>query len=182
MYLQSSHDTSFIQKNKHSNKNDHYFLAGALLTNLLLRTVYTHKRNSTSTRSRASANDAETHDMELLAYEARSLQDSLLTTMMGDRLCRNFDWTLSALDAMEDDVSDWVERLSVLERYMFERGVEASGSMKSWREYGCSRMGVSLAVVKGRSRSSTEGGMGGKNAMGMGEKKRVVTPVGGVAA
>lgn len=120
--------------------------------------------------------------MELLTYEARSLQHSLLTTMMGDRLCRNFDWTLSALDAMEDDVSDWVERLSVLERYMFERGVEASGSMKSWREYGCSRMGVSLAVVKGRSRSSTESGMGGKNAMGTGEKKRVVTPVGGVSA
>ena len=181
MYLHSSHDTSFNKINI-SNKNDHYFLAGALLTNLLLRTVYTHKRNSASTRSRTSANDAETRDMELLTYEARSLQHSLLTTMMGDRLCRNFDWTLSALDAMEDDVSDWVERLSVLERYMFERGVEASGSMKSWREYGCSRMGVSLAVVKGRSRNSTEGGMGGKNAMGTGEKKRVVTPVGGVSA
>lgn len=112
--------------------------------------------------------------METLTYEARTLQHSLLTTMMGDRLCRNFDWTLSALDAMEDDVSLWIERLSNMEKKMFDRGVEASGAVKSWREYGCSRMGVSLAVVKGRG-TTTRGG----NAS---DKKRVVTPTGNAAA
>jgi len=106
--------------------------------------------------------------MEQLNYEARSLQHSLLTTMMGERLCRNFDWTLSALDAMEDDVSDWVQRLSVLERNMFIRGVYASGAVKSWREYGCTRMGVSLAVIKGRGMGATPSGSI--------EKTRVVTP------
>ena len=152
----------------HSNKNDHFFLAGTLLINLLLRTAYVHKRNSSSTRSRSrGATDAESQAMEQLNYEARSLQHSLLTTMMGERLCRNFDWTLSALDAMEDDVSDWVQRLSVLERNMFIRGVYASGAVKSWREYGCTRMGVSLAVVKGRGMGATPSGN---------EKARVVTP------
>jgi hypothetical protein len=155
-----------------SAKSDHYFLAGMLLTNLLLRTVHVHKRNSSRSSSRAAA-DAESSAMDQLAYDARSLQHSLLTTMMGDRLCRNFDWTLSALDAMEDDVSDWIGRLSVLERHMFERGVEASGAVKTWREYGCSRMGVSLAVVKGRSLAGRGGG-------GWGEKKRDnMTPSGG---
>ena len=79
---------------------------------------------------------------------------------------------------MEDDVSDWIQRLSVLERNMFQRGVEASGAVKSWREFGCGRMGVSLAVVKGRSLGrgvTTTGGGGGKGE----GKKRVVTPVGG---
>lgn len=127
--------------------------------------------------------------MEQLAYDARSLQYALLSAMMGDRLCRNFDWTLSALDAMEDDVSDWVGRLSLLERHMFERGVEASGAVKTWREYGCSRMGVSLAVVNGRSlvgRGKEGGGekrigsmtpSGGNESLSGGlEKKRVVTP------
>ena len=172
-----SHAPSCVTSNYCSNKNDHYFLTGTLLTNLLLRAVHNHKRNSSSSRSRSSRNaDAETQAMEQLAYEARTLQQSLLTTMMGDRLCRNFDWTLSALDAMEDDVSDWIQRLSVLERYMFERGVDASGAVKSWREYGCSRMGVSLAIVKGRSMGRAGATPGGA---GKGEKARVVSPVGG---
>ena len=160
---------TIILHTHHSNKNDHFFLAGTLLINLLLRTAYVHKRNSSSTRSRSrGATDAESQAMEQLNYEARSLQHSLLTTMMGERLCRNFDWTLSALDAMEDDVSDWVQRLSVLERNMFIRGVYASGAVKSWREYGCTRMGVSLAVIKGR-------GMGATPSANV-EKTRVVTP------
>ncbi len=168
--------------NASSAKSDHYFLAGILITNLLLRTVHVHKRNASSRSSSRAAADAEAVAMEQIAYDARSLQQSLLTAMMGDRLCRNFDWTLSALDAMEDDVSDWIGRLSVLERHMFERGVEASGAVKTWREYGCSRMGVSLAVVKGRSmgggkRGSVTPSSSGSGVLGGGgEKQRVVTP------
>ena len=100
--------------------------------------------------------------------------------MLGDRLCRNFDWTLSALDTMEDDVSSHVQKLSMLERYMFEKGVEASGAVSSWREFGCGRLGVSLAVMKGRSM-----GRGRPQAMQtvQAEKRdtrsaNVVTPVG----
>eukprot|EP00580_Thalassiosira_gravida_P009986 CAMPEP_0201627254 /NCGR_PEP_ID=MMETSP0493-20130528/2427_1 /ASSEMBLY_ACC=CAM_ASM_000838 /TAXON_ID=420259 /ORGANISM="Thalassiosira gravida, Strain GMp14c1" /LENGTH=231 /DNA_ID=CAMNT_0048097589 /DNA_START=29 /DNA_END=721 /DNA_ORIENTATION=+ len=112
------------------NKNEHYFLSGTLLTNLLLRATHISLRNN----PRANTSNAQTLAMESLASQARSLQHSLLTTMMGERLCRNFDWTLSALDSMEDDVSDWIARLTVLERVMFRRGVEASGAVKSWRE------------------------------------------------
>jgi hypothetical protein len=105
--------------------------------------------------------------MENISLLATSLQQSLLTTMMGDRLCRNFDWTLSALDSMEDDVSGHLLKLSVLEKSMFERGVEASGAVGEWREYGCSRMGVSVAVVKGKSMGRglemTTSGGGGEN-------------------
>lgn len=56
---------------------------------------------------------------------------------MGERLRRNFDWTLSALDVMEDDASGHVGRLSGMEREMFERGVESSGAVGRWREGGC---------------------------------------------
>lgn len=163
-----------------STKCDHYFLAGTLLANLLLRTVHAHKRNSSASRSSRAATDAESLAMEQLAYDALSLQSSLLTAMMGERLCRNFDWTLSALDAMEDDVSDWIGRLSVLERQMFQRGVEASGAVKTWREYGCSRMGVSLAVVKGRSLGGRKKPSSTMTPNGLSDrKKRVVTPVTG---
>mmetsp|Transcript_36582 Transcript_36582/g.88174 ORF Transcript_36582/g.88174 Transcript_36582/m.88174 type:complete len:287 (+) Transcript_36582:114-974(+) len=170
-----------------SNKNDHFFLAGTLLTNLLLRAAHVHKRNNAPSSRTSRATDAESQAAERLALEARSLQRSLLTAMMGGRLCRNFDWTLSALDAMEDDVSEWIERLSALERLMFARGVEASGAVKGWREYGCSRMGVSLAVIKGRN-MGREGpgavatGMTPREQSGKTEKKRVVTPVGREAA
>ena len=142
----------------HSSKTDHYFLAGTLLVNLLLRAAHVHRRNNppSSSARATSAADAESLAMERLALDARSLQRSLLSAMMGERLCRNFDWTLSALDAMEDDVSGWVSRLSTLERRMFGRGLDASGAVKAWREYGCGRLGVSLAALKGRS-----GGMGG---------------------
>lgn len=149
--------------------------------------MHTHRLNSSSSRSRgsAAADNAESQSMELLSHEARSLQRSLLSTMMGDRLCRNFDWTLSALDAMEDDVSSWMARLSFLEREMFARGVEASGAVRSWREVGSGRLGVSSAVVRGRtaasaSSSSSSGATPGGGAGG--EKRRVVTPVGGEAA
>ena len=105
--------------------------------------------------------------------------------MMGPRLCRNFDWTLSALDAMEDDVSGWVSRLSYLERRMFHAGLCASGAVKSWREYGCGRLGVSLAVTKGWSQqtmTNSSGGGGGGGGEGMssslegGKRRRVVSP------
>ncbi|KAL7529279.1 hypothetical protein ACHAXR_004601 [Thalassiosira sp. AJA248-18] len=159
------------------NKNEHYFLAGTLLINLLLRAAHIATRHNETNKS--NNNRSSLAMIENLTIQARSLQLSLLTTMMGERLCRNFDWTLSALDAMEDDVSDWIARLTVLERNMFGRGVEASGAVVGWREFGCGRMGVSLAVVKGNSRmgamsSMTPGGGGG--SMG-GKKRRVVTPV-----
>ena len=176
---------------KYSSKTDHYFLAGTLLVNLLLRAAHVHRRNnppSSSSRTTA-ASAAESLAMERLAHDARSLQLSLLSAMMGERLCRNFDWTLSALDAMEDDVSGWVMRLSTLERRMFGWGLDASGAVKAWREYGCGRLGVSMAVLKGRSIAGGRGGTSssssasagmtpaGGSSSGGGKKRRVVTPV-----
>ena len=164
-----------------SNKNEHYFLAGTILTNLLLRAAHVARRHSArNPRSRSSAPSAHAQAMERLAVEARSLQTSLLTTMMGPRLCRNFDWTLSALDAMEDDVSEWIGRLTVLECKMFVKGVEASGAVKSWREYGSGRLGVSFAALKGRGLG--HGPAASPNGEVGREKKRVVTPTGGAEA
>ena len=72
--------------------------------------------------------------------------------MMGERLRRNFNWTLSALDVMEDDASGHVGKLSVLERCMFERGVESSGAVGRWREGGCGRIGGMGRVGVGAER------------------------------
>jgi hypothetical protein len=129
----------------------------------------------------SSAANAESFAMERLEQDARSLQRTLLSAMMGERLCRNFDWTLSALDATEDDVSGWVSRLSTLERRMFGRGLDASGAVKAWREHGCGRLGVSLAALKGQSSGVTGGGGAtppvAAAGAGGGRKRRVVTPV-----
>jgi len=154
------------------NKNEHYFLSGTLLSNLLLRSTRAFFRSN----RRPSPNDDAA--MSNLANQARSLRRSLLSTMMGERLCRNFDWTLSALDSVEDDVSEWVARLSVLERRMFDKGVEASGAVRGWREHGCGRMGVSMAAIKGRGFGVRTGLTPSNGGNGRGEKKRVVTPVG----
>ncbi|KAL3793611.1 hypothetical protein ACHAWO_001660 [Cyclotella atomus] len=120
-------------------KNSHYFLTGLLLTSLLQRASQIAKRH----RSRSASSPASQ-----LSNLAQSLQLSLLTTMMGERLRRNFDWTLSALDAMEDDASGHVEKLSFLEKRMFERGVESSGAVVRWRDGGCGRIG-GKGVMKG---------------------------------
>ena len=161
-----------------------------LLVNLLLRASYVALRHSSASNSRRSrqsaAQNAHTLAMEQSAEQARMLQRCLLSTMMGRRLCRNFDWALSSLDSngMEDDVSSHVNRLTELERSMFVRGVEASGAVSRWREFGCSRMGVSGVVLKMQQRQQqhsahimTSGAAGGEDERK--SKKRVVSPVGG---
>ncbi|KAL3790300.1 hypothetical protein HJC23_002926 [Cyclotella cryptica] len=120
--------------------NTHYFLSGLLLASLLQRASQIAKRH----RSRSASSPA----LQLSAL-AQSLRYSLLNAMMGDRLRRNFDWTLSALDAMEDDASGHVGRLSVLEKLMFEKGVESSGAVVRWREGGSGRIAGSKVVVRG---------------------------------
>lgn len=115
-------------------KNTHYFLTGLLLTSLLHRAAHVAKRHRSS---RSAASPAAQ-----LANLAQSTRLALLTSMMGERLRRNFDWTLSALDNMEDDASGHLGRLSVLERRMFERGVESSGAVDRWREGACGRIGA----------------------------------------
>ncbi|KAL7506832.1 hypothetical protein ACHAWX_000674 [Stephanocyclus meneghinianus] len=120
--------------------NTHYFLTGLLLASLLERASQIAKRH----RSRSASSPA----LQLGAL-AQSLRLSCLTAMMGERLRRNFDWTLSALDAMEDDASGHVGRLSVLEKQMFEKGVESSGAVMRWREGGCRRICGSKVVVRG---------------------------------
>jgi hypothetical protein len=87
---------------------------------------------------------------------------------------------------MEDDVSSHVNRLTELERNMFVKGVEASGAVSRWREFGCSRMGVSGVVLKMQQRQQQHSvQMTAHSATGKEErtsKKRVVSPVGGEAA
>lgn len=159
-----------------------------LLVNLLLRASHVALRHSSaSRRSRQSAaQNAHTIAMEQSAQQARSLQRCLLSTMMGRRLCRNFDWALSSLDSngMEDDVSSHVNKLTELERNMFVRGVEASGAVGRWREFGCSRMGISGVVLKMQQRQQQHGVQmtaGAGKEENKQKKKRVVSPVGGEA-
>jgi hypothetical protein len=161
-----------------------------LLVNLLLRASHVALRHSSAGNSRRSrqsaAQNAHTIAMEQSAQQARLLQRCLLSTMMGRRLCRNFDWALSSLDSngMEDDVSSHVNRLTELERSMFVKGVEASGAVSRWREFGCSRMGVSGVVLKMQQRQHQHNFQTTYGAAGEDErksnKKRVVSPAGGV--
>lgn len=172
-------------------KNEHYFQTGMLLVNLLLRASHVALRHSSAGNSRRSrqsaAQNAHTIAMEQSAQQARMLQRCLLSTMMGRRLCRNFDWSLSSLDSngMEDDVSSHVNRLTELERNMFVKGVEASGAVSRWREFGCSRMGVSGVVLKMQQRQQQHGVQMTASATGKelrSSKRRVISPVGGEAA
>ena len=135
----NSHSRSFHPFPRHRSHNTHYFLTGLLLASLLQRASQIAKRH----RSRSASSPA----LQLGAL-ARSVRHSLLQAMMGERLRRNFDWTLSALDAMEDDASGHVGRLSVLEKQMFEKGVESSGAVVRWKEGGCSRIAGSKVVLR----------------------------------
>ncbi len=64
---------------------------------------------------------------------------------------------------------------------MFVGGVEASGAVGRWREFGCSRMGISGVVLKMQQRQqqhSVQTTAGNEEKQ---KKKRVVAPVGGEA-
>ncbi|KAL7543948.1 hypothetical protein ACHAWF_007490 [Thalassiosira exigua] len=168
-------DMNLCLSNPRSHKSERYFLAGTILVNLLLRAARVARRHTSSSARASAAASARLLAADRMSDEARSLRRSLLSSMMGARLCRNFDWTLGALDAMEDDVSEWTKRLSALELGMFRRGVEASGAARAWREHGCGRVGVSAAAIVGvrSTKAATPGGSGREG------KQRVVTPVGG---
>jgi len=167
-------------------KNEYYFVTGTLLANLLHRTAHVAKLHSPSRRtSSLSAPSAQSLVAQQLSFLATSLQYSLLTSFLGSRLVKNFDWTLGALDRLdgsEDDVSNHVMSLSYLERMMFERGVEASGAVREWKEGDIGRLGVSFAVLKarcmGRGRRVIDASVGGNGAGDEKRTRRMVSPMG----
>ncbi len=78
-------------------------------------------------------------------------------------------------------MSNHVISLSYLERRMFERGVEASGAVREWKEGEIGRLGVSFAVLKarcmGRGRRVMDGASG-NSAGGEKRTRRMASPMG----
>lgn len=160
-------------------KNEHYFASGMLLVDLVRRAAAVaaanNRRASSSTaNSRRSAHAAAMAELDREALELRS---SLLRAFAGERLRRNFDWTLSAVS---DDVSHHIEKLSSLEVKMFQKGAEAASAVEAWRETGNRRIAVSGAALRARAMAgvgralanastTSAGGWGGG-------PKRVVSP------
>lgn len=174
-------------QNPHSrSKNEYYFVAGTLLANLLHRTAHVAKLHSPSRRnSSLAAPSAQSLVAQQLSSLATSLQYSLLTTFLGSRLVKNFDWTLGALDRLdgsEDDVSNHVMSLSYLERRMFERGVESSGAVREWKEGEIGKLGVSFAVLKARcmvrGRRVMDASASGNGAGGEKRTRSMASPMG----
>jgi len=65
---------------------------------------------------------------------------------------------------------------------MFERGVEASGAVREWKEGDIGRLGVSFAVLKarcmGRGRRVIDASVGGNGAGDEKRTRRMVSPMG----
>jgi hypothetical protein len=81
---------------------------------------------------------AHTQALEKVSEEAQDLRRTLLKTYAGERLRRTFDWALSS--GGDDDVSNYLSRLTEMEQRLFYRGSSAVAAHQQWMLFGNRRL------------------------------------------
>ena len=96
-------------------------------------------------RSSSSNNNPDVILMNNLHRESQELKRTLLVTYTGERLRRTFDWTLSLID---DDVSSFTKKLTVMEERLFRCSAAASHAFAMWKLHGSRRICVSETAMR----------------------------------
>mmetsp|Transcript_15139 Transcript_15139/g.18444 ORF Transcript_15139/g.18444 Transcript_15139/m.18444 type:complete len:182 (+) Transcript_15139:45-590(+) len=120
------------------------------LTNLAHRCVqiYHQKTNDTlggKRNRRNNNNNPQTAIINALHQESLELKRCLLLTYTGARLRKTFDWTLSNI---EDDVSEYTQKLTEMESQLFQISAAASHAHAMWKLYGSRRIHVSEMALR----------------------------------
>lgn len=156
------------------NRNERFYLSGISLIDLVqqcAQTLSQDKNNSRRNRNRPQPTSSNAiHSIQKLQKEAQTLKRTLLRTYTGARLRKTFDWTLSDI---EDDVSSFTQKLSVMELGLFVKGAAASHAYKDWKVHGSRKICMSeIALRTNVVRASAIVASNAKKASGHGVNKR----------
>mmetsp|Transcript_9191 Transcript_9191/g.11509 ORF Transcript_9191/g.11509 Transcript_9191/m.11509 type:complete len:367 (+) Transcript_9191:299-1399(+) len=148
-------------------KNERFYLSGMALVDLIHACVEQY-HGSIGGRNSNNNNNPQTSIMNKLHDEGQELKRTLLLTYTGSRLRRTFDWTLSHID---DDVSHFTEKLTEMERRLFECGAAASHAFAMWKLFGSRKIQVSQTALRANimsvtTESNTNSHGGGRNGEG----------------
>lgn len=126
-------------KNNHNRKrNERFFLAGRMLVDLI-ETSSTQVAKEISSMRRNARRAAHAQYLKQVSEEARDLRRTLLKTYAGERLRKVFDWSLSS-GTGEDDVSQYLSKLTVMEQRLYYTGAAAAVALEEWKIFGNRRL------------------------------------------
>ncbi|KAL3923839.1 MAG: hypothetical protein SGILL_001415 [Bacillariaceae sp.] len=164
-------------------RNERFFLAGRMLVDLI-ETSSTQVAKEISSMRRNARRQAHAQYLKQVSEEARALRRTLLKTYAGERLRKNFDWALSS-GVGDDDVSQYLGKLTVMEQRLYYTGASASVAMEEWKIFGNRRllMGPTIQTNGNNNNNTTtvsQTPMTNKGSDNQGDeasrKRRQVTP------
>ena len=138
-------------------KSERFYMSGMALINLIHACVQSFHQSNPNSSSSSSNNNPEVSFMNNLYNESQELKRTLLLTYTGERLRRTYDWTMSHID---DDVSSYTQKLTVMEERLFQRCAAASHAFTMWRLYGSRRIRVSETALKAGIMNVSNSGSG----------------------
>jgi hypothetical protein len=111
--------------------------------------------------------------LKAVSEEARALRRTLLKTYAGERLRQNFDWALSS-GVGDDDVSQYLSKLTVMEQRLYYTGASAAVALEEWKIFGNRRL--LMGTPKVQNNNNTPMTKAGEDNDEASRKRRQVTP------
>lgn len=105
----------------------------------LIESSSTQVAKEIASMRRNARRQAHAQYLKQVSEEARDLRRTLLKTYAGERLRHVFDWSLSS-GAGDDDVSQYLSKLTVMEQRLYYTGAAAVKAMEEWKRFGNRRL------------------------------------------
>lgn len=119
-------------------RNQHYFMSGRMVVDLIENYAKSTAANSESTPGRRNQRRT-TAAVQKLELEAAELRRTLLMTYTGERLRKTLDWSMSSVG---DDVTAYTKRLTEMELKLFVAGASATAAHLEWKTFGSRKVHV----------------------------------------
>ncbi|KAG7362859.1 Gins complex like protein [Nitzschia inconspicua] len=119
-------------------RNERFFLAGRMLVDLIERSS-TQVAKEISSMRRNARRQAHAQYLKQVSEEARDLRRTLVKTYAGERLRKVFDWSMSS-GAGDDDVSQYLSKLTFMEQRLYYAGASAAMALEEWKLFGNRRL------------------------------------------
>lgn len=141
----------------------------------LIETSSTQVAKEISSMRRNARRQAHAQYLKQVSEEARALRRTLLKTYAGERLRKNFDWALSS-GVGDDDVSQYLSKLTVMEQRLYYTGASASVAMEEWKIFGNRRLLMGPTIQNNRNNQTPMTKGNEDQSDDASRKRRHVTP------
>lgn len=116
-------------------RNERFFHSGRLVVQLMEGCAL----NTAASTTPGRRNNARRHAQQL-QQDASDLKTTLLQTYTGERLRRTLDWAWSMTGTGEEDASHFLQKLTEMERRLFQQGAFGSKARQTLKTYGNRRI------------------------------------------